>query len=108
MVFLMVFLMVLYLNRGGIKRWLNNIREGCRDQMEVYHYRYEQDSDPRLANDTVPSDVTGHRALRPQQDTVPSDVTGHRALRPQQDTVPSDRNRTPCPQTVTGHRALRP
>ncbi|KAK2828258.1 hypothetical protein Q5P01_019292 [Channa striata] len=45
-----VFLMVLYLNRGGIKRWLNNIREACRDQMEVYHYRYEQDSDPRLAN----------------------------------------------------------
>lgn len=48
-----VFLMVLYLNRGGIKRWLNNIREACRDQMEVYHYRYEQDSDPRLANVAV-------------------------------------------------------
>ncbi|XP_023272345.1 trophoblast glycoprotein-like [Seriola lalandi dorsalis] len=48
-----VFLMVLYLNRGGIKRWLNNIREACRDQMEVYHYRYEQDSDPRLANVSV-------------------------------------------------------
>ncbi|MBN3304096.1 TPBGL protein, partial [Amia calva] len=45
-----IFLMVLYLNREGIKRWLNNIREACRDQMEVYHYRYEQDSDPRLAN----------------------------------------------------------
>uniref|UniRef100_A0A3Q3WP33 Trophoblast glycoprotein-like n=1 Tax=Mola mola TaxID=94237 RepID=A0A3Q3WP33_MOLML len=48
-----VFLMVLYLNRGGIKRWLNNLREACRDQMEVYHYRYEQDSDPRLANVAV-------------------------------------------------------
>uniref|UniRef100_A0A672FMV9 LRRCT domain-containing protein n=2 Tax=Salarias fasciatus TaxID=181472 RepID=A0A672FMV9_SALFA len=48
-----VFLMVLYLNRGGIKKWLNNIREACRDQMEVYHYRYEQDSDPRLANVAV-------------------------------------------------------
>ncbi|XP_069001670.1 trophoblast glycoprotein-like [Embiotoca jacksoni] len=48
-----VFLMVLYLNRGGIKRWLNNIREACRDHMEVYHYRYEQDSDPRLANVAV-------------------------------------------------------
>ncbi|MEQ2275708.1 hypothetical protein XENORESO_007465 [Xenotaenia resolanae] len=48
-----VFLMVLYLNRGGIKRWLNNIRGACRDQMEVYHYRYEQDSDPRLANVAV-------------------------------------------------------
>ncbi|XP_053160911.1 trophoblast glycoprotein-like [Hemicordylus capensis] len=42
-----VFLMVLYLNRKGIKRWLNNLREACRDQMEGYHYRYEQDSDPR-------------------------------------------------------------
>ncbi|XP_077402982.1 trophoblast glycoprotein-like [Vanacampus margaritifer] len=49
----LVFLMVLYLNRGGIKCWLNNIREACRDQMEVYHYRYEQDSDPRLANVAV-------------------------------------------------------
>ncbi|XP_004076332.1 trophoblast glycoprotein-like [Oryzias latipes] len=48
-----VFLMVLYLNRRGIKRWLNNIREACRDQMEVYHYRYEQDSDPRLASVAV-------------------------------------------------------
>nr|XP_060615177.1 trophoblast glycoprotein-like [Anolis sagrei ordinatus] len=43
----LVFLMVLYLNRRGIKRWLNNLREACRDQMEGYHYRYEQDSDPR-------------------------------------------------------------
>ncbi|XP_030055609.1 trophoblast glycoprotein-like [Microcaecilia unicolor] len=41
------FLMVLYLNRRGIKRWLNNLREACRDQMEGYHYRYEQDADPR-------------------------------------------------------------
>ncbi|XP_077448704.1 trophoblast glycoprotein-like [Stigmatopora argus] len=49
----LVFLMVIYLNRGGIKRWLTNIREACRDQMEVYHYRYEQDSDPRLANVAV-------------------------------------------------------
>ncbi|XP_031428199.1 wnt-activated inhibitory factor 2 [Clupea harengus] len=48
-----VFLMVLYLNGGGIKRWLNNFRDACRDQMEVYHYRYEQDSDPRLANVAV-------------------------------------------------------
>ncbi|KAM6448044.1 trophoblast glycoprotein-like [Liasis olivaceus] len=46
----LVFLMVLYLNRRGIKRWLNNLREACRDQMEGYHYRYEQDSDPRRAS----------------------------------------------------------
>ncbi|KAM8821596.1 trophoblast glycoprotein-like [Eudromia elegans] len=44
-----VFLMVLYLNRRGIKRWLHNLREACRDQMEGYHYRYEQDADPRRA-----------------------------------------------------------
>uniref|UniRef100_G3WGU2 LRRCT domain-containing protein n=1 Tax=Sarcophilus harrisii TaxID=9305 RepID=G3WGU2_SARHA len=42
-----VFLMVLYLNRRGIKRWTRNLREACRDQMEGYHYRYEQDADPR-------------------------------------------------------------
>uniref|UniRef100_A0A8D0BRG5 LRRCT domain-containing protein n=1 Tax=Salvator merianae TaxID=96440 RepID=A0A8D0BRG5_SALMN len=46
----LVFLMVLYLNRKGIKRWLSNLREACRDQMEGYHYRYEQDSDPRRAS----------------------------------------------------------
>ncbi|KAK9402660.1 trophoblast glycoprotein-like [Crotalus adamanteus] len=46
----LVFLMVLYLNRRGIKRWLNNLREACRDQMEGYQYRYEQDSDPRRAS----------------------------------------------------------
>ncbi|XP_063160411.1 trophoblast glycoprotein-like [Candoia aspera] len=46
----LVFLMVLYLNRRGIKRWMNNLREACRDQMEGYHYRYEQDSDPRRAS----------------------------------------------------------
>ncbi|KAG9470031.1 hypothetical protein GDO78_019083 [Eleutherodactylus coqui] len=45
-----IFLMVLYLNRRGMKKWLNNFREACRDQMEGYHYRYEQDSDPRRSN----------------------------------------------------------
>ncbi|KYO37799.1 hypothetical protein Y1Q_0011136 [Alligator mississippiensis] len=42
--------MVLYLNRRGIKRWLRNLREACRDQMEGYHYRYEQDAEPRRAS----------------------------------------------------------
>ncbi|XP_048216452.1 trophoblast glycoprotein-like [Perognathus longimembris pacificus] len=45
----LIFLMVLYLNRRGIQRWLRNLREACRDQMEGYHYRYEQDADPRRA-----------------------------------------------------------
>lgn len=44
-----VFLMVLYLNRKGMRRWLDNLRDACRDQMEGYHYRYEQDCDPRRA-----------------------------------------------------------
>ncbi|KFW70595.1 Trophoblast glycoprotein, partial [Pygoscelis adeliae] len=35
------------LTRRGIKLWLHNLREACRDQMEGYHYRYEQDADPR-------------------------------------------------------------
>lgn len=47
-----LFLMVLYLNRRGMKKWLNNFREACRDQMEGYHYRYEQDADPRRINAT--------------------------------------------------------
>ncbi|KAI4904032.1 hypothetical protein NFI96_010230 [Prochilodus magdalenae] len=34
-----IFLLVLYLNRKGIKRWMYNIRDACRDHMEGYHYR---------------------------------------------------------------------
>lgn len=45
-----IFLVVVYLNRNGIKRWMDNIRDACRDHMEGYHYRYEVDADPRLAN----------------------------------------------------------
>ncbi|XP_041727934.1 trophoblast glycoprotein-like [Coregonus clupeaformis] len=52
-----IFLLVLYLNRKGIKRWIYNIRDACRDHMEGYHYRYEINSDPRLANLGLNSDV---------------------------------------------------
>ncbi|XP_049586178.1 trophoblast glycoprotein isoform X1 [Syngnathus scovelli] len=52
-----IFLLVLYLNRRGIKRWMYNIRDACRDHMEGYHYRYEINSDPRLANLSINSDV---------------------------------------------------
>lgn len=52
-----IFLLVLYLNRKGIKRWMHNIRDACRDHMEGYHYRYEINSDPRLANLSINSDV---------------------------------------------------
>ncbi|XP_043362039.1 trophoblast glycoprotein-like isoform X1 [Dermochelys coriacea] len=44
----MVFIFVLYLNRGGIKTWVNSTRDACHDFMEEYHYRYEIDSDPRV------------------------------------------------------------
>uniref|UniRef100_A0AAY4AAG6 Trophoblast glycoprotein b n=1 Tax=Denticeps clupeoides TaxID=299321 RepID=A0AAY4AAG6_9TELE len=53
----LIFLLVLYLNRKGIKRWVYNIRDACRDHMEGYHYRYEVSSDPRLANLSLNSDV---------------------------------------------------
>lgn len=46
----MVFLFVLYLNRKGMKKWIIEMRDACRDVMEGYHYRYEIDSDPRLRN----------------------------------------------------------
>lgn len=52
-----IFLLVLYLNRKGIKRWIYNFRDACRDHMEGYHYRYEINSDPRLANLSINSDV---------------------------------------------------
>ncbi|KAF7653651.1 hypothetical protein LDENG_00080390 [Lucifuga dentata] len=52
-----IFLLVLYLNRKGIKRWIYNIRDACRDHMEGYHYRYEINTDPRLANLSINSDV---------------------------------------------------
>ncbi|MGH0134400.1 UNVERIFIED_CONTAM: hypothetical protein FKN15_057969 [Acipenser sinensis] len=45
-----IFLLVLYLNRKGIKKWIYNIRDACRDHMEGYHYRYEISTDPRLTN----------------------------------------------------------
>ncbi|XP_013865162.1 trophoblast glycoprotein [Austrofundulus limnaeus] len=53
----LIFLLVLYLNRKGIKRWIYNIRDACRDHMEGYQYRYEINSDPRLANLSINSDV---------------------------------------------------
>ncbi|KAM9723051.1 trophoblast glycoprotein-like [Menidia menidia] len=46
----MVFLLVLYLNRNGMKRWITDTRDACRDVLEGYHYRYEIDSDPRLGH----------------------------------------------------------
>lgn len=56
----MVFLFVLYLNRKGMKQWINDMRDACRDVLEGYHYRYEIDSDPRLGR--IPAGNTGSRA----------------------------------------------
>ncbi|XP_059909229.1 trophoblast glycoprotein-like [Gadus macrocephalus] len=42
-----VSVLVLYLNRKGMKRWVAETREACRDVLAGYHYRYEIDTDPR-------------------------------------------------------------
>ncbi|KAL4695956.1 hypothetical protein H8957_001799 [Semnopithecus entellus] len=47
----------------GIQRWMRNLREACRDQMEGYHYRYEQDADPRRV--PAPAAPAGSRATSP-------------------------------------------
>ncbi|XP_036372044.1 trophoblast glycoprotein-like [Megalops cyprinoides] len=52
-----VFLFVLYLNRKGIKRWMFDTRDACREALEGYHYRMEIDSDPRLAQVSTTSDL---------------------------------------------------
>ncbi|XP_044216267.1 trophoblast glycoprotein-like [Thunnus albacares] len=56
----MLFLFVLYLNRKGMKEWIIEMRNACRDVMEGYHYRYEIDSDPRLGY--ISANNAGNRA----------------------------------------------
>lgn len=60
-----VFLFVLYLNRKGMKLWIVEMRDACRDVMEGYHYRYEIDSDPRLGHISV---ANGDRRIHMQVD----------------------------------------
>lgn len=43
-----IFLFVLYLNRKGIKTWVNSIRDACHNLMEEYHYRYEKDTERHI------------------------------------------------------------
>ncbi|XP_037309578.2 trophoblast glycoprotein-like [Pungitius pungitius] len=57
----MVFLFVLYLNRKGMKKWIIEMRDACRDVLEGYHYRYEMDSDPRRGH--IPTDNGGPQRL---------------------------------------------
>ncbi|XP_053183575.1 trophoblast glycoprotein-like [Scomber japonicus] len=58
----MLFLFVLYLNRKGMKNWIIEMRNACRDVLEGYHYRYEIDSDPRLGY--ISADNAGRRAQK--------------------------------------------
>ncbi|XP_045565761.1 LOW QUALITY PROTEIN: trophoblast glycoprotein [Salmo salar] len=53
----LVFLLVLYLNRQGIKKRINDMREACTEVLEGYHYRYELDSDPRLSQVSTTADI---------------------------------------------------
>ncbi|XP_066531875.1 trophoblast glycoprotein a isoform X2 [Hoplias malabaricus] len=46
----LMFLLVLYLNRNGIKKRIYDLRDACREVWEGYHYRYEIDSDPRVSH----------------------------------------------------------
>ncbi|CAL8249678.1 unnamed protein product [Boreogadus saida] len=49
----MVSVLVLYLNRKGMKRWVTETREACRDALAGYRHRYEVDADPPPARATV-------------------------------------------------------
>uniref|UniRef100_A0A3B3ZBD8 LRRCT domain-containing protein n=1 Tax=Periophthalmus magnuspinnatus TaxID=409849 RepID=A0A3B3ZBD8_9GOBI len=72
----MVFLFVLYLNRKGMKKWIIEMRDACRDVLEGYHYRYEIDTDPRRTSGSISAEsgstrVPGHFGLSQQ---LPSDT----------------------------------
>ncbi|KAF1381310.1 hypothetical protein PFLUV_G00152540 [Perca fluviatilis] len=53
----LIFLFVLYLNRKGIKKRINDLRDACREVWEGYHYRFEIDSDPRLSQVCTSADA---------------------------------------------------
>ncbi|KAF6717218.1 Trophoblast glycoprotein [Oryzias melastigma] len=53
----LVFLFVLFLNRKGIKKRINDMRDACREVWEGYHYRFELDSDPRLSHVSTSADA---------------------------------------------------
>ncbi|KAK7926254.1 hypothetical protein WMY93_008564 [Mugilogobius chulae] len=58
----MVFLFVLYLNRNGMKKWIIEMRDACRDVLEGYHYRYEIDTDPRRTSGSISAESGNTRA----------------------------------------------
>lgn len=53
----LIFLLVLYLNRKGIKKRVYDMRDACREVLEGYHYRFEIDSDPRLSQVSTSADA---------------------------------------------------
>ncbi|XP_030597143.1 LOW QUALITY PROTEIN: trophoblast glycoprotein-like [Archocentrus centrarchus] len=53
----LIFVLVLYLNRKGIKKRIYDMRDACREVWEGYHYRFEMDSDPRLSQVSTSADV---------------------------------------------------
>ncbi|XP_030606515.1 trophoblast glycoprotein-like [Archocentrus centrarchus] len=71
----MVFLFVLYLNRKGMKKWINEMRDACRDVLEGYHYRYEIDSDPRLGHISADSRRAQRQLGLSLSQQLPSDTS---------------------------------
>ncbi|KAJ3598330.1 hypothetical protein NHX12_001841 [Muraenolepis orangiensis] len=72
----LVFLFVLYLNRRGMKQWITDMRDGCHDVLEGYHYRYDIDHDPRLgrmASGATAAAGSGHFGTAPSV-RLPSDT----------------------------------
>uniref|UniRef100_A0A3B4DDX3 LRRCT domain-containing protein n=1 Tax=Pygocentrus nattereri TaxID=42514 RepID=A0A3B4DDX3_PYGNA len=78
----MIFLLVIYLNRRDIEKWVTDLHAACRDVLEGYHYRYELDSDPRLRNLSANSQhhlrsepLPPHASSDARTTQIPSDVT---------------------------------
>lgn len=70
----MVFLFVLYLNRHGMKNWIIEMRDACRDVMEGYNYRFEIDSDPRLGHISAQNGRTRRNPEIALSQRLPSDT----------------------------------
>lgn len=70
----MLFLFVLYLNRHGMKNWIIEMRDACRDVMEGYNYRFEMDSDPRLGPISAQNGRTRRNPEMALSQQLPSDT----------------------------------
>ncbi|XP_007241053.3 trophoblast glycoprotein-like [Astyanax mexicanus] len=68
----MMCLLVIYLNRSGIVKWVTELHAACRDVLEGYHYRYEIDSDPRLRN--ISTNSHPRRCMEPRPPHAPVDA----------------------------------